>query len=405
MDDTVTSQGIDLSAGQYVKGLRLSDTSFLAVTKFRQLKSIMRNPRDLQPNAKRVGFEAEQLDEEASIHELIQRALTGAKKTNVPKYAQYIYEVVIGQTSGVLPPLHTWSPEHLEVVSHGVDTYLLLPQSEYLLAIDGETQLTGHFEVSGLALSAEEKQAHLDFPLAMVVHHGVPTETARQYFHDLNVLAVRPNTSLGLAMDTKDPIMRVVSNLEVRIPMLTGKVDKQARQLSKGSQKIMTVQSLRQFTINTMLGMSGIQYGAKPAPIPSDVNLDELEETSRAWLEKYLSQFAPQVIDRANTLAGAAPVLASVGAMGHMILKAEPYDRERVMRELLASLDDVNWRKGDHWSGIAGKYTARGTFSVGGTKEVSYAVFNVLTDKQNPGFQRVRVHDDALVTDVPTLSV
>ncbi len=391
MDPAAPSSGIDLSAGTYIKGLRLSDTSFLAVTKFGQLQSIMRDPRDLQPNARRVGFEAEQLDEEASIHELIQRALTGAKKSNVPKYAQYIYDVVTGRTAGVLPPLHTWSPEQLEVVTYGADTYLLLPQSEHLLAIDGETQLTGHFEVPRLAASPEEKRVHREFPLGMVVHHGVAVETARQYFHDLNVLAVRPNTSLGLAMDTKDPIMKVVSNLEVRIPMLTGKVDKQARQLSKRSQKLMTVQSLRQFTINTMLGMSGIQYGAKPAPIPQGLDLDELEETARNWLEKYLSHYAAEVIDREHSLAGSAPVLASIGAMGNLILKAEAYDRERVMRDLLASLQHVNWSKGDHWSGIAGKFTARGTFSVGGTKEVSYAVFNVLTDQENPGYRRIRV--------------
>jgi DNA sulfur modification protein DndB len=274
---------------------------------------------------------------------------------------------------------------------HGRDTYLLVPQSEWLLAIDGETQLSGHFEVpSNFATTPEEKEAHRQFPLGMVVHHGIDTEAARQYFHDLNILAVKPNTSLGLSMDTKDPIMKVVSDLEIRIPMLNGKVDKQARQLSKKSMKIMTVQSLRQFTIDVMLGMAGIQYGSKPAPIPEDVRLDDLEEVSRAWLDKYLAEFAADVIDRENTLAGSAPVLAAVGAIGNTILKAETWDRERIMREALEQLKQVNWTKGDHWAGIAGKFTARGTFSVGGTKEVAYAVFHVLTDSTNAGHSRVR---------------
>ena len=58
---------------------------------------------------------------------------------------------------------------------------------------------------------------------------SISRSTARQYFHDLNVLAVRPNTSLGLSMDTKDPVMKVVGDLEARIPALFGQVEKQAR--------------------------------------------------------------------------------------------------------------------------------------------------------------------------------
>src|SRR6185312_2634709 len=85
---------LDLSAGSYIKGIQLTDNMFLARTTFAQLQSIMRDPRDLQPTSRRSGFEAEALEEEAGIHELIQRALTGAKKSNVPRYADYILQVV-----------------------------------------------------------------------------------------------------------------------------------------------------------------------------------------------------------------------------------------------------------------------------------------------------------------------
>jgi hypothetical protein len=50
----------------------------------------------------------------------------------------------------------------------------------------------------------------------------------------------------------------------------------------------------------------------------------------------------------------------------------------------------VDWEKGQHWVGIAGAYTARGIFSVKGTKEVAYAVFNALTDASNGGYQQIR---------------
>lgn len=383
---------LDLSAGSYVKGLPLSGSSFLAVTTFAQLTQIMRDPRDLQPNARRGGsFDADQLEDEASIHELVQRALAGAKKANVPKYGAYILDTVMGRTIGVLPPIHTWSQEALEVVAYQGTQYLLVPQGMRLFAIDGETQLTAHYDVqTRLATLPEEKRSHRDFPLAIVVHHGVTTETARQYFHDLNILAVKPNTSLGLAMDTKDPLMRVVQNLEIKIPALNGRVEKSARQLSKRNTKLMTIQSLRQIVVNALHGTAGIQYGAKPAPLTDGTDLDELEEVTLKWLQMYLDTFVGEVSDRERTLAGAAPVLAAVGAMANQLLKAPAWDRERLMREQLDSLSEIDWKKGEPWAGIAGKFTARGKFSVGGTKEVAYAVYNVMTDDTNPGYARVR---------------
>jgi hypothetical protein len=60
---------------------------------------------------------------------------------------------------------------------------------------------------------------------------------------------------------------------------------------------------------------------------------------------------------------------------------------------MVDSLRDVNWTKGDHWLGIAGNFTASGVFSVKGTKEVAYAVFNALTDRANGSFHRVRSND------------
>ena len=113
----------------------------------------------------------------------------------------------------------------------------MVPNGEYLLAIDGETQLTAHWTLDERA-TPENRKAHREFPIACILHHGIWRGAARQYFHDLNVLAVRPNTSLGLSMDTKDPIMKVVGDLKAGIPALYGQVEKQARQLNKNSSKV-----------------------------------------------------------------------------------------------------------------------------------------------------------------------
>ncbi len=384
----MSDQSLDLSAGKYVKGIRLNDHTFLAVTKFNQLQGIMRNPRDLQPNVKRAGYDAEELQEEADLHELVQRALSGSKKSNVPSYASYIEDVVMERRRGVLPPMHLWSSDELEEVVNGPHTYLLVPDGYRLLAIDGETQLTAHFHVHGTQ-EPELRKRHGDYSLAAVIHHGVQVSDARQYFHDLNVLAVRPSTSLSLAMDTADPLMKVVGDLEAAIPFLTGRVDKQARQLTKSSTKVVTIHALRQMTVNVAKGIAGIQYGAKPAPV-EDLDLDDVFKVARDWLSAVFNTFSAEIVDRETYLIGSSPVLAAIGALGNKILQAPSFDRGRVLEEQLASIRNVDWRKSERWTGLAGKMTPKGAFSVSGTKEVGYSIYNVLADADNPNYGRVR---------------
>ena len=384
---TTPADELDLSAGQYVKGLPLSRTTFLITTTFKQLRTITRNPIHLQAGAKPTAFDSEEIEDERELHTLIQRALAGNKAKNVPNYRRYIEGVVVGEP-GVLPPIHLWSETELAVVRHGSSQYTVVPNGEYLLAIDGETQLTAHWKLDEMA-TPEDRKAHREFPLACVLHHGINRGTARQYFHDLNVLAVRPNTSLGLAMDTKDPVMKVVGDLETRIPALFGQVDRQARQLKKSSRKIVTLQSLRQMVINVDKGISGVQYGARPAPIDED-GLDDLRDVALDWIGTYLNTFEREIRDRETFLASSGPILAAVGAMGQVLLRAPRADRERLRDQLLKSLREVDWRKGNHWLGIAGNFTPSGVFSVKGTKEVAYSVFNALTDPANGGYARIR---------------
>ncbi len=385
---TVTTEELDLSAGAYVKGIRLNDTCFLASTSFQQLRTITRDPDVLQPGSKR-GNDDPAIEDERAIHELIQRAMAGNKKSNVPRYTRYIEQLVRGEIPGVLPPMHLWSIEQLDIVTVGATTYALVPNGEHLLAIDGETQLASHHALGrATTVDSNTRSKHRGFALGTVVHHGIPTGTARQYFHDLNLLAVRPNTSLGLAMDTQDPVMQVVSDIEANIDVLAGRVDKMARQLSRKSPKIVTLQGLRQMVVNVAKGISGVQYGARPAPI-NDIDLRELTAVATSWIGDYFRLFEEQIADRDGYLAGSGPVLAAVGAMGQQLLGCEPPERTARQARLLAGLQQVDWAKGQQWVGIAGNYTATGVFSVKGTKEVAYAVFNALNDPDNGGYRQV----------------
>lgn len=122
---------VDWSAGQHVKGSVVDDTTFVAITNFNTLKVFMRDPADLQPNSRRMGSDAAELEEEAAIHELIQRALTGSKRSNVPPYAKYIKQIVTRKRVGVLPAMHVWSPDPLTVIPVGQHVYLRIPTGQH----------------------------------------------------------------------------------------------------------------------------------------------------------------------------------------------------------------------------------------------------------------------------------
>lgn len=386
---TITPEQLDLSAGAYVKGIVLNDRCFLAALTFQQLRTITRDPDVLQPGSKR-GNDDPSIEEERSIHDLIQRALAGNKKSNVPRYSRYIEELVSGRAPGVLPPMHLWSAPRLDVVTVGSNTYALVTNGEHLLAIDGETQLAAHHALDRASgIDADTRTKHRQFPLAAVFHHDVATRTARQYFHDLNILAVRPNTSLGLAMDTQDPTMQVVSDVEANLEILAGKVEKMSRQLPRKSSKLLTLQSLRQMVVNVAKGIAGVQYGARPVPAEG-LDLRELTLVATGWIGAFFEEFIDKIDDRDAYITASGPVLAAVGAMGQDLLPLGPEERATAQERLLDELRAVDWSKGQHWVGIAGNYTASGVFSVKGTKEVAYAVYNALSDSASPSYHQVR---------------
>jgi DGQHR domain-containing protein len=386
--EAISPLTLDPSEGQHVKGIPLSEHAFLAVTRFAQLKAITRDPLQLQPNARGV---SEDLEDEIAINELIQRALKGNKKSNMSDYASYIEGVVAGRREGVLPPMHLWSERALHAVEYNGVKFLLVPNDLYLASIDGQTQLAAHYRINSKdwVSDPETKDKHKAFPLGAVIHHGVPVRTARLFFHDLNVLAVRPNTSLSLGMDSHDPLIKLIDDLETEVLFLTTRVDRASRQLSKASHKVVTLQALRQMVINIAKGISGIQFGARPAPM-DDIDLEDLHVVARDWLNAFFNTFSTQVQDREKYLISTGAVLAAVGAMGHRIFTADPSERHQLRNALIASLQAVDWRKNEPWVGIAGKVSEKGKFVVGGTKEVAYAVYNVLSDADSDGYRRVR---------------
>ncbi len=83
--------------------------------------------------------------------------------------------------------------------------------------------------------------------------------------------------------------------------------------------------------------------------------------------------------------------MAALGAIGHPLTHiTDSKNRALKTRELIHMLSGINWTRGKTWEGIAGKFTPRGAFSLGGSKETAYAVYAAMTDKTSPGYARVR---------------
>lgn len=369
--------------GHEISGLASGEHKFTGVAPFRILQLFTHDPAILQTTSRPTSREQE---EYIALHQMVQRALTGEKAKNVPHFARYITEMIEGKRQGILPPMHLWTEEKLELSEDG--SVITLPIGLRTLAIDGETQLTSHYVVFNSS-DKELREKHSDYPLDVIIHHGVPEEVARQFFYDLNLLSIRPNASVGMSMNAEDLFTQVTDRLDKDVPSLVGLVDRQGRQLSKKSPRIVTFHSLRQMVVNIAKGIGGVQYGTRPVPIDG-VDKTHLAQVADEWVRAIFDTFKNEIENREAYVLGSPGVLAAVGALGRDLYEqTDKYQRDQRRTEIINMLRAVDWHKGSHWDGVAGKMTPKG-LSVGGPKEVSYNVFNALTDHGLEQYTRIR---------------
>ncbi len=389
---TLSTDGFNPAAGTFIRCMPIDERTTHIQVQFQQLRAVTHDPAVLQPGAKLRPSDV--TDDDVELHSLVQRGLELGKKTNIPKYAAYIRRRVMGEEHGVLPPMHLWTERALSVHQFAesglVQHYLCVPYGLKLIAIDGETQLASHYHLQqDLTLGQDVKEQHATSYLSAVVHDDRPHLQARKFFHDLNVLGVRVNSTIALSMDTTDPVMAVVGRISDEVPFFRGRVERIARQIKKNSSKVIKLQDLRQCVINMAHGIAGVQFGAKPAPVDK-VDLEDLETVARDWLTVYSETFGVELTDREGCVAGTGTVLAAIGAMGRALLTAPPEERDTRREALLDSLRQVDWRKGDHWLGTVLTQTPRGNYTINGPKQSAYAVYAALHDATNAAYHRVR---------------
>jgi DNA sulfur modification protein DndB len=374
--------------GHLIAGVSVNEHQFLGRLKAPQLFQIAPNPRDTE-DRKKVDA-SKDLQDLWEIREEVQRLFAGAKAKNVSPYADYIADVHSGEVDGITPPIILYSEDKL---AEGTDDsgreFIQVPYDKRLVAIDGETQLAARFEAANRAPDTKNEF------VAIFICHGRDKLWARQCFHDLNVLGVRPNAALSIGMDARDPLTRVAREVERQVPFFRNRVNKVRRQLGAHDTDVVTITSLRGACITLAEGIGGVKYGARPVPLPGD-QVQRALSIAVEWFSAVTDAIGPAMEDRENKLASAPAVLAAIGAMGHELVNIDDLSaREGKTAALVRKLRTVDWRRDKHWEGIAGKFTPKGTFSVGGSKETAYAVYEALNDETSPGYVSVRTQMSA----------
>ncbi|MEO1104430.1 MAG: hypothetical protein AAFW98_11965 [Pseudomonadota bacterium] len=137
-------------------------------------------------------------------------------------------------------------------------------------------------------------------------------------------------------------------------------------------------------------GIAGIKHGSRPVQLSEERRVIARDATIKWWRE-ITRAFGEQIEDRERSIASAPSVLSAIGAMGHGLThEAEANERVRLRDTQLQKLRSVNWQRGTHWEGIAGKVTPKGALTVGGGKETARAIAAALNDEGSPAFARVR---------------
>lgn len=368
--------------GHMIAGTRIDEHRFVGRVKAAQLFQIAPDPRDSE-NKKKVDT-SKQLQEIADIREEVQRNFEGRKRKNVESYADYIIEVH-GGADGLTPPITLFTTEALETEeANDGFCWIQVPWGVSLVAIDGETQLAARHEAANMQPDTKD-----DF-VPVYICHGRDTNWARQSFHDLNTLAIRPNAAVSMGMDARDPITKICRELERQVPFFTNRVNKVRRQLRTSDPHVVTLPALRGACVTLAKGIGGVQYGSRPVPL-ADADVEIVEAAAIDWFSAVVASIGPRIEDRNSNLASAPAVLSAIGAVGFQLVGIlDQAERRKKAAELANDLRSIDWRRQEHWSGIAGKTNPKGYLSVGGSKENAYAVYAALTDAANPGYSQVR---------------
>lgn len=332
------------------------------------------------------------LQEAYEMRQTVQREFKGIKARNVPKFSDYLIKVEDKSIDGLAPAIKLYCPGKIIVDEREDGTAMAyISLDDELVAYDGETQLAAWFAVAAQRPDLREKLVPVDLSF------GREVKWARQVWHDVNIYGSRPNAALSLSMDARDPINQVAEYVEERIPFFTGQVNKLKRQVRAG-EGYFTLTTFRGACVTFAKGISGVSLGMKPVPGISEDDVDDITDIAIEFFTGLAATIGNAIRDP-HFLANSPAVFSAIGALGTPLLKQEDASvRAAKLSTIMQSLAEVNWAKGHHWNGIAGKVVttvtpsgrSRSRFSLAGPKEASHTVFKALSDPKHPTYAQIR---------------
>jgi hypothetical protein len=377
----VRPEKLNPTNGHLLAGTRLAPHLFSGRVKASQLFSLAPDPRKTEDDTERNDHP--ELQELWLVRREVQRLFEGAKEKNVPSYAQYIVDMHHGQ-DGLTPPIILYSKDPLETeVDDSGLGFIQVPWESKLVALDGETQLAARVDAGSMEPKTKNEV------VSVYLVHGKPSSFARQAFHDLNVLGIRPNPAVAISMDARDAVTSITREVIVRVPFFVSRVHEKRRQLRRRDPEVVTIAALRGACVTLVEGIGGVRFGARPVPVAKG-RVPMLTEVAVMWFSALAGQLGTAIENRDTTVAAAPAVLSALGAVGHDLVTVDPDARPGKLQELLASIKDVDWKRGAQWEGIVGKFTSKGRLTMGGSKETAYAVYTALKDPNSAGYKKIR---------------
>ena len=257
-----------------------------------------------------------------------------------------------------------------------------MPWDKRLSAIDGETQLAARH---GGKHGAGDEAGFI----AVYINHGRGDQWARQAFHDLNTLGVRPNAALSLGMDARDPMRTSAARSNGAFRSSRTASARSAASCAHGDAEVLTITTLRGACVTLAKGINGVQFGARPVPLEKDL-MAAVETAAIDWFVALTEAFGPAFANRDQSLASSPTAMAALGAIGNPLVHIEDaQDRALKARELVHTLRSVNWTRDKTWEGIAGKFTPKGASRSAARRGCLCSLRGALRPT-SPGYARVR---------------
>lgn len=394
-----------MSYERKVGAMRIDDYAFSTTLSVHELLDLAVPGRAFLPKAKNDPVTERIVQGLTSFHERIQRDLTGKKLTNAKgDLKEYVLNEWIPENgSGILPPFVMWFPFEIEVSDKEACRPLVeavMPAGRKGLLLDGESRVEACLYALEEAGDATV-EALLAKRISVLVLHNVDVERAGKWFADINGKGVGVNPNLLIARDYADPWASVALDIfqELGVPL---EMDK--RQVGEKSAGVITAMQARTMVAAIGLGLSAVTYGAKRIPTKDSKGQDlvdwvRLRRVARDWLRDVFHKFGADAFKDRDQVLRSVPVLVSIGAIGKGVYSEDADELLRVRRFL--SDDAIDWTRGPHWAGIAGKVNAKKSFSVGSGKENAYATFRALCEPSDPGYRQIRHQAAEEETSVP----